>query len=161
MIVFPVTHRCNLRCAYCGVVKNHSIVDTAASLTALLSLEPTWVYITGGEPLLVPDIAYIVDALKGRGHQVGLTTNGTIKNHEIAGHVDRLGVSIDGPREVHDQIRGAGNFDKACAFLQTIIGRTETVMLTTLCETNRQYEPDITALAQSLGVDILQLRNEV
>ena len=63
------------------------------------------------EPLLHPRIDEIVRMIAGRGHHVDLVTNGLLlaeKAAELAAAgIDTIHVSLDGPEEVHDRIRGS------------------------------------------------------
>ncbi|MBM4283730.1 MAG: radical SAM protein [Deltaproteobacteria bacterium] len=84
----------------------------------LLDRLATWrpvVYVTGGEPLLYPQVVELLAAARSRRLLVHLQTNGTL----LAGAAPDLAslglqmvsVSLDGPPEVHDRIRGVpGSF---------------------------------------------------
>ena len=76
--------------------------------------------LTGGEPLLHPDFMFLAAEIRKRGLRLGILTNGTLITDEIAGQLASLHpvfvqVSLDGPRRIHDEIRGEGCFDKALA----------------------------------------------
>ena len=65
--------------------------------------------ITGGEPLMHPNIKEIVSEAKSRGLTVNMTTNGLLveKNWswlQVSG-IDSLSFSLDGIDDVHDQLR--------------------------------------------------------
>ena len=71
----------------------------------------------GGEPLLHPDILKVISYIKGKGLHCLIITNGTLLPELAGGLVeaglDELNVSVDGPGELHDRIRGLpGAFDK-------------------------------------------------
>ena len=105
-----VTDRCNLRCTYC---MPHDFADwlardyllTAAELVTVIDIATelgvTQVRLTGGEPLLRPDIVEIVAAITALPHAptVALTTNGLLlekyaKDLKQAG-LARVNVSLD------------------------------------------------------------------
>ena len=73
--------------------------------------------LSGGEPLLRPDIFEVSARAKQMGFYVGLSTNGTLideKNIDAiaAANYDYVGISIDGKRETHDTFRQMqGAFD--------------------------------------------------
>src|ERR1035438_302869 len=74
----------------------------------------------GGEPLLYPDILPLIREVKGRGLTCSLITNGwrleKVARELVEAGVDSIMVSIDGPPDVHDRIRGqAGSFERAAA----------------------------------------------
>lgn len=68
------------------------------------------IHLIGGEPLLHPAFNDLVGYIRGKGFPVAITTNG----YQLERHVDHLlsvktnhiTVSIDGPEELHDEIRG-------------------------------------------------------
>jgi radical SAM protein with 4Fe4S-binding SPASM domain len=82
--------------------------------------------ITGGEPFLRPDLFEILGEIQKRGIDVYILTNGTLVNRERAKRLNELGikgaqVSIEGPEDVHDSIRGAGSFAAAAAGIEHLI----------------------------------------
>ncbi|MGY4721164.1 GTP 3',8-cyclase MoaA [Naumannella huperziae] len=106
-----LTDRCNLRCTYCMPAEGLPWLDreellTNAELTRLIRvgverLGITSVRLTGGEPLLRPDLIEIVagiDALRPR-PRIALTTNGiglAKRAEELArAGLDRLNISLD------------------------------------------------------------------
>jgi heme d1 biosynthesis radical SAM protein NirJ len=73
--------------------------------------------LSGGEPLLRPDIYDISRRARAMGFYVGLSTNGTLIDESRIGDIaavgyDYVGISIDGLRDTHDRFRQkAGAFD--------------------------------------------------
>lgn len=96
--------RCNLSCAYCNEYDSYSNpVPTAEMIRRvdlLASLGTTIITISGGEPLLHPDLDEIIRRIRGHGLIAGLITNGyllvpeRIKRLNRAG-LDHLQISID------------------------------------------------------------------
>jgi MoaA/NifB/PqqE/SkfB family radical SAM enzyme len=96
--------RCNLSCAYCSEYNDFSKpVPTEAllrRLDRLADLGTTVITISGGEPLLHPDLDEIVVHIRQRGMIAGLITNGYLltaaRIHRLnrAG-LDHLQISID------------------------------------------------------------------
>ncbi len=71
--------------------------------------------ITGGEPFLKKDLFKILGEIKKQGFKTYVLTNGTVVSRERAKRLADLGVdgvqvSIEGPEEVHDALRGRGSF---------------------------------------------------
>ena len=137
-----LTERCNLRCKHCyqetpakemsreeyiHVLDQYDnlLKDASAKLPAGQNVSGM-VTVTGGEPLSSPCFYEIIHEIKSRGHKLGVLTNGTLINEETIQHflVDRpdyVQVSIDGDKEMHDNIRGEGNFDKAVNGLKLLV----------------------------------------
>ena len=114
-----VTFRCNLKCKYCGIWKIRiPELDTEEIKRLMVYFRKKgvvfWTF-TGGEPLTRPDIGGLVNFAKKLFPLVSLTTNGTLlkqRFNEIKA-IDYLTVSLDGPEEINDKIRGEGVFKKA------------------------------------------------
>ncbi len=74
--------------------------------------------LSGGEPLLRKDLSILAKKASSYGCLVSMNTNGTLlKNRrasEIAEVFDVVVISLDGPKEIHDKIRGVtGTYDRA------------------------------------------------
>ncbi|MBF0384281.1 MAG: radical SAM protein [Candidatus Omnitrophica bacterium] len=124
LFVWNIISKCNLKCAHCyressPELKEADFTDTECINLAseIKKLNPPIVLLSGGEPLLRPNIFDIIKACKDEGLRVGLSTNGTLINTKMAkkikeAKVDYVGVSIDGREEWHDIFRGStGSFN--------------------------------------------------
>lgn len=130
MLDLEVTRRCNLRCDYCFVGWSrdwHTRLpyDVAASIVRDGVGRFDVLHLTGGEPFSWPGLLDLVDLGLSLGYASALiNTNGTLLTHEavarLAAHRGRarISVSFDGPREVHDPVRGEGRFDEADAAVE-------------------------------------------
>lgn len=117
-----VINRCTLRCKYCNLWRKtdqemsteqiFNIIDTLSKLgTKKISL-------SGGEPLLRQDIRGIIDYCNQKGIYPEMNSNGNLvaKNIDVIKKLDFLKLSLDGPKEIHDYLRGEGSFEKViCA----------------------------------------------
>jgi MoaA/NifB/PqqE/SkfB family radical SAM enzyme len=118
-VAWNVTFRCNLRCMYCGTNEVHvpewNLDQIRGGLDELWDLGARWITFGGGEPLVRHDIGEILASAKGKGFQVFLSTNGALVPRKQAAMrwVDHVNLSLDGPRDVHDLVRGKGTFDRA------------------------------------------------
>ena len=79
----------------------------------------------GGEPFLYPDILPLVRAIKERGLMATVITNGWhLERHArelVEAGMDSIAVSIDGPPDVHDRIRGReSSFARAAAGIRAV-----------------------------------------
>lgn len=129
-----LTFECNLSCKMCPYFGECGMfadkkpipgaepqleIETYSKLANDLKKNPTFYYLSGGEPLLYRHgTANLIKELKKNNAMVALNTNGTLLAEQaedltIAG-LDLLILSIDGPEEIHDRIRGTkGTFRKA------------------------------------------------
>lgn len=117
-VSFKLTTRCNLKCSYCGIWdENIHELDTSQIISMLegfSKMGTQYVSLSGGEPLLRDDLGEIIQFAKSKRLKVGINSNGTAVPDKIAilKFVDDLRFSFDGPREIHDHLRGRGAFDK-------------------------------------------------
>lgn len=118
-VTHEVTHRCNLRCSFCGYW--HDEVDGELEVDAIKHLMDQFVELgavswgfTGGEPLVKPGIDELIAHGTKRGLYLNMVSNGTL----IPWHLSALRqlafvvISVDGPAELHDRMRGAGTFER-------------------------------------------------
>jgi len=96
--------RCNLSCAYCNEYDNHSKPVPAPTMfervDRLAALGTTIITISGGEPLLHPDLDLIVSRIRRHGMIAGMITNGYLLTAERILRLNRAGlehlqISID------------------------------------------------------------------
>lgn len=137
LIMVHLTEDCNMRCPMCLVWKSrdkfgkrarHSFIskeDIKKVVDEVKRFKPVF-YLTGGEPLLCKDIFEIISYIHDKGIITSLVTNGWLLPDKAEGLVnsglDFICVSIDGPKEVHDQNRGVkGSFDRAVAGIEKLI----------------------------------------
>ena len=88
-----------------------NVIDDVARFKPLIA-------ITSTEPLLYPDLVPLIEHCHSRGLKVQVTTNGfllpSFASAFLDCELDVLAVSIDGPPQLHDKIRGVeGSFDRA------------------------------------------------
>jgi MoaA/NifB/PqqE/SkfB family radical SAM enzyme len=123
-ITLTITNTCNLRCKMCGqwseegymhcradrLKQEMSLADWKKIVDELAGQRISSVLLRGGEPFLFPGIIELVEYIHNKGMFVAIDTNGTmLKDH--ARDLIRLGgihltISVDGPEEIHDQVRG-------------------------------------------------------
>lgn len=127
-----LTYLCNLRCGFCRIWERRPSGEMDAHEWRLvLSKAPRflWIDLTGGEPLLHPEFDEIMAAVIAihRPLVVHFPTNGSFPGR-IAASAERVRgsrlvvtVSIDGPPELHDRMRGTpGSFAKAAESLRLL-----------------------------------------
>jgi len=113
ILLLNVHEHCNCRCVMCDIWQRKDgreldLEDFARHRESLLQLGVRNVVLTGGEPLLHRNFEVLCDFLKECNIVVTLLTTGLlISKHAaaIARGVDEIIVSLDGPEDVHDQVR--------------------------------------------------------
>ncbi len=124
VVIWNLIRRCNLTCKHCYSISADrdfpgelSTEEVFAVMDDLKAFGVPVLILSGGEPLLRPDIFDISRRAKDMGFYVGLSTNGTLIDDAAIGDVaavgyDYVGISIDGLRETHDRFRRLqGAFD--------------------------------------------------
>jgi radical SAM protein with 4Fe4S-binding SPASM domain len=119
LVSWNLTKRCNLLCGHCYLDAADSGVDAISTTEALritgevASLAPgAMLVLTGGEPLLRPDIYGIISRAAGLGLTPVLGTNGTMLTKEVSARLSSsglkgAGVSVDSlSPSFHDKFRG-------------------------------------------------------
>lgn len=83
--------------------------DLQPHLDSLRQLKVQWLVLSGGEPLLHSSLPTLCRAVRSQGIRITLLTSGLLlgpKAAMIARNFDDVIVSLDGPPEVHNRIRG-------------------------------------------------------
>lgn len=126
VISFTLTNHCNLRCHMCGqwgikgYMKKNSYhnPDLPVSLwektvNEIAKHNVQAVCIRGGEPFLYPEVIDLLTHIKSKNLHISIDTNGTLlkKYAEdiVKLKIDALNISIDGPSEIHNKVRGVKN----------------------------------------------------
>lgn len=134
-----ITNACNLRCKTCGQwgetgynhnkssseLKNIVPLERYLKLSDELKKHKPIYYIWGGEPFLYPGLMDFTRKIKENKSLLTLVTNATmIKDHAeeiVKQKWDILMFSLDGPADIHDEIRGRkGTFDKVAEGIEAI-----------------------------------------
>lgn len=126
VVIWNLIRRCNLCCKHCYSISADtdfpgelSTEEVYAVMDDLKSFGVPVLILSGGEPLLRPDIFEVSRRAKSMGFYVGLSTNGTPideSNIDAVADVgyDYVGISIDGLRDTHDEFRQMkGAFDRS------------------------------------------------
>ena len=82
------------------------------------------VIITGGEPLLYKYFTELVTFLRAKKLPVYLLTNGSLIHEQLQfllNNIIAMNISLDGPEEYHDSIRGPGSFTNVCRNIELLI----------------------------------------
>ncbi|MFO7956553.1 MAG: radical SAM protein [Candidatus Brocadiia bacterium] len=185
-IDIKMTNRCNLRCKMCGqwgeqgtfrnaspdVLREELSLEELRELADQVASFRPMFYLWGGEPFLYGDLIPFMRYLKSRRLMCAINTNGTrlLETAEelvAAGSVANILISVDGPREVHDAVRGVeGTYEKVMAGVRRIqdekrsTGRTKPYLtfVTTVNVDNAREFPEVYEIAAREGIDFVGLQ---
>ena len=170
-----ITSKCNLQCLHCyddGKEQVHmSFNQCITAFDTFFAFCNKWerfprIWITGGEPTIHPFFWDILDYIQekvGKDCFVTILSNGITITEEFVKKVEAypmridVQVSVDGAcAEIHDSIRGEGNFEKAVTALK-IMESTPIVTHLHFVVHKDNYEDGffMTDLANQLGVNVL------
>jgi len=169
-LFWECTLRCNLSCRHCGsdcrvdadapdmrADDFLKVLDDVAQHHAPSSIT---VAITGGEPLMRPDLAAVGKEITKRGFPWGMVTNGELLTDAKLAELLDAGlrsatVSIDGLEEAHEWLRQRpGGFARASSAARRLAANLGPLFDVVTCVTPRVI-PELPALAEhltSLGV---------
>jgi Fe-coproporphyrin III synthase len=113
ILLLNVHEHCNCRCLMCDIWKRKDgaeldLAKFALQRESLVRLGVKNVVLTGGEPLLHSRFEELCEFLREIGARITLLTTGMLiskRSETIARAVDEVIVSLDGPEEIHDQVR--------------------------------------------------------
>jgi len=167
VVIWNLIRRCNLTCKHCYSIS--ADIDFKGELSTgevfgvmddLKSFGVPVLILSGGEPLLRPDIFDISTRAREKGFYVGLSTNGTLIDTDnidaiAAMDYDYVGISIDGTRDTHDRFRQkAGAYDASLNGIRLCSERGIKVGLRfTMTEDNAAELPDMLQLMEDERID--------
>ena len=164
-LLVSVTERCNCRCKMCHIWRKKDVRDISLQDYRKIFSDPLWkelkiLSLTGGEPFLrndLKDIMLSAAEIFPRLERISMPTNGVLSDRtarvvketleQLPKNIDvKVGVSLDGPEELHDEMRGVpGGFQKA---LRTV------EQLSEICDEN--FEVGILSLIMPENVSLLK-----
>ncbi len=171
LIAWELTNACNLACIHCraSAIKDPAPDELSTAqakhfVDELVEYKPI-IILTGGEPLLRPDVYDIAKYASGHGLRVVLATNGTLLTPEIVKRlkdvgIQRVSISIDGStKETHDTFRGEkGAFESALRGIDILKNEGLSFQInTTITKRNLTQIPNIYELALELGASALHI----
>lgn len=167
-IIISVTNRCNLRCSMCQIPLADKGEMSTEELKGLVSdsssLRPNSIVFSGGEPLLREDIFDLISFAGAYKINTCLTSNGMLINDAVADKLVSSGVSvvnisIEGPEQIHDSLRGRGSFNKAVQALKCLSRyKIEATIAATVSRINYKTLPYVMELAYKLGVTTVKFQ---
>ena len=164
-----ITGACPLRCKHCYESLNagnraHVSFGILKTIIDLIGPHVNSISFMGGEPTLHPRIVELCAYAKSLGKYVLLVSNGINITKELVaqlkGNIDCVKLGMDGVCEkTHDQIRGAGSFQKTLRAWQIMAPEIPTMCKFTLNSKNISEIEKIAPFYQNLGAKRLVLNS--
>ncbi|MCI1640717.1 MAG: TIGR04133 family radical SAM/SPASM protein [Bacteroidales bacterium] len=169
-IFWECTLRCNLHCRHCGSdcrevssfrdMPEEDFLKVLDSVRSRLDPHKVFVVITGGEPLVRPDLVECGRDIYEKGFPWGLVTNGFALDEKKFSSLLHAGmrsvtISLDGIGETHDWMRGrSGSFRRASDAIGIVSACRDIVSDVVTCVNKRSYceLDEIKSLLISKGV---------
>jgi radical SAM protein with 4Fe4S-binding SPASM domain len=169
---YNVTRECNMKCSHCYINATDKKLEdelttkeAKAVIDQIYQVSSPLLILSGGEPLLRPDIFELIEYGSKKGLKMGLGSNGFLIDDEVSKKLKSAGIatvsiSIDSsiPAQ-HDEFRGvAGAWQKAVNACKALRENNILVQVnTTLTHENYNQIDDIMELAESIGVENFHL----
>jgi radical SAM protein with 4Fe4S-binding SPASM domain len=164
-----VTFRCNLRCVHCYVGKQRSGTPNLQEMSTneiyrildqITEAGCLWLLLTGGEPLVRPDLLEIYSYARRKGLIVTLFTNGTLLTERIADALAEMPpflteITLYGnTQETYERVTGIPGSHARCLHgIDLLLKREIPLKLKTMVMRSNQHElKDMQDFAKRLGV---------
>lgn len=167
VVIWNLIRRCNLTCKHCYSISADtnfagelSFAEVSTVMDDLKAFRVPVLILSGGEPLLRPDIFDIAKRAKAQGFYVALSSNGTLIDERNIAQIaecdfNYVGVSLDGLGATHDKFRRLdGAFEaslrgiRLCRDLGLKIG-----VRYTMTQDNAHDLPGLLKLVEEEGID--------
>jgi radical SAM protein with 4Fe4S-binding SPASM domain len=181
-IQWHITNFCNLRCRHCyqDDFSRKNDLDWSGLKKIcdnVLSTLNAWdrtacIHLTGGEPLLKPELFSLLDYLnhQSRIDELGIITNGIPITPEMVKRLSgfpklkKMKISLEGAdAQIHESVRPRETFEKVLENLTVVheAGGFETFLMFTAMRRNYRNLPSLLRLCQALRIDGLILERFV
>lgn len=171
-IQWHLTERCNLRCRHCyqgrRKVQEMAFDEVKQEIDGATEMFRAWeeehgikvvpsIHFTGGEPFLYQKLWDVIGYSKKKGYGVALMTNGCLITREDAQKafylkISDIQVSLEGPPDIHDFIRGKGSFAAAAKGVEKLAAAGNRVSANvTLSRLNVNEIEETTKIAKGMG----------
>jgi Fe-coproporphyrin III synthase len=145
---FKITNTCNLRCLHCPYWRRKgpelTYEEVVHVMRELKNMGAMILILEGGEPLLWrhkdKNIKHIIETATKLFPCVCLTSNGLIPWDGLS--LDNIWISLDGPRDIHDSIRGSGVYDKVIRNIEKY-SKKPVFISTTVSSINIEHIPTL------------------
>jgi Fe-coproporphyrin III synthase len=165
VIVISPHNQCNCRCVMCDIWRIREPQEIAKAdlqqhMASFRELGVRWVVFSGGEPQMNSQLPYLAQMLRGEGIRVTILTAGLLLESQaemIAGSVDDVIVSFDGPSAVHNRIRRVpGAYEQIAAGVRTLRQVRAGMVVRARCTVQKENHQSLRATiacARETGLD--------
>ena len=166
LVAWELTRSCNLACVHCRAAAQDrpyegelTTAECRRVMDEIAEVAQPIIILTGGEPLLRPDVMDLAQYGNGLGFRMTMATNGTLLTPQIVqkmidAGIQRISVSLDGATaKSHDAFRKVpGAFEGALrGIAMAREAKLDFQVNTTITHANIEEFPRIYELAVSLG----------
>ena len=166
MVAWELTRNCNLACIHCRASAANgphegelSTAECRRIIDDIVGFSAPTVILTGGEPLMRPDLFDIIEYGQEKGLRMVIAVNGTFLDESTAERlkasgIKRVSLSVDGKdRQSHDSFRGVSGSFEAVTHAADILLKTGLPFQvnTTVTALNVNEIDEIYSLARSIG----------
>jgi radical SAM protein with 4Fe4S-binding SPASM domain len=169
-----ITNLCNLHCEHCyqddfSTTSDLDLSGLKRISGNLLQTMKEWdqkacIHVTGGEPLLKPELFHLLDHLNRQSEveELGIITNGLLMDRERTKRLSdfsklrKIKISLDGVNaETNDAIRSKGVFEKVIQNISLMREekRFEIIVMFTVMQKNFRNLPSVFKLCEDRGID--------
>jgi len=165
LVLFAPTARCNSRCVSCDWWRSDGAGELSLAEIATLGADlqragTRVVVLTGGEPLVRPDVMAVADLFRARGMALQLLTSGLALGRfadDIAARFQTVTVSLDGHTDdLYREIRGVDGLRAVVEGVGKLRARAPHVRVaarSTIHRHNFRALPNLIAKSREMGLD--------
>ncbi|MFA5276827.1 MAG: radical SAM protein [Candidatus Omnitrophota bacterium] len=173
ILQFQYDYRCNFRCQHCCTSRmqkkqrHFSIEDVRELSRQADELGLAHITITGGEPLLFPDLKELVEAIDPQKFYIAMDSNGWLLDKEKAKYLKSIGIekvhlSLDSvSASEHDDFRRKpGSHERVLKAIDASLGAGLSVLLNTVVTKQRAHSQefiDFLEFTKGLGVGVVMM----
>jgi len=164
-VTLQITRKCNLHCIYCSeseYIPESSLEEIKTIVRNLNGVSR--IIISGGEPTLRRDLFPILDICKNNFNIVAIAGNAINFDlgaaTKLSKYINYADITIDGPRNVHNKIRGS--YDKIIQGLWNLKkAGVEFSIVMVLLKENKDYVSYVAQISDTLGAKKLKILSPI
>lgn len=166
IIQYQYKYNCNMWCSHCSIAgfrkqkggRQLTVADTKRIFDQAHEYGLASVALTGGEPLVFPDLVEIIEAIGAERFHIQVDTNGWLMTAERARWlkslgVDKIQISLDGvDAKTHDSFRRMpGSHERAIAAIDNVRNAGMQVQVATVVDHERAQSDELEAFFELIA----------